>query len=166
MIRSRTVFAIVLLVCASPASGQSPEEVGPQDIRSSFRAEEAPVPAGLVDVYRDLAESWGDENAAAIARLSGGGRVHLVVERAGIRERLVASQLQYALEELFDSSRELVFQFPVQSTYDSASDTGYAVGERTFREREGLEPTTDRVFVAARMERGRWVLTELRLTAR
>lgn len=166
MIRSPTILAIALLVCAAPAFAQSPEEVGPQEVRSSFRAEREPAPAGLVEVYQALAESWGDENAAGIARLSGGGRVHLVVERAGIRERLVASQLQYALEELFESSRELVFRFPVLSTYDPASDTGYAVGERTFREREGLDATTDRVFVAARMERGRWVLTELRLAVR
>lgn len=166
MSRIQTVVAIALLACASSLLAQPPAEVGPQDVGSSFRVPAESVPSGLVEVYRSLAASWEDEDAPGIARLVGHGRVYLVVERAGVRERLAASQLQYLLEELFDSSHELVFRFPLRATYDPESDTGYAVGQRTFRERDGLDPATDRVFVAARVERGRWVLSELRLTTR
>lgn len=161
----RSPVAIVLLAFASPVLAQPPADVGPQDVRFPLRSQDDPAPAGLVELYRALAESWEDEDARAIAHLAGGGRVHVVLQRASVGERLAASQLQYLFEEVFDSTEELLLRFPVRSTYDPSTGTAYAVGERTFRERAGLDPVVDRVFVAARMERGSWVLTELRLTA-
>ena len=46
----------------------------------------------------------------------------------------------------------------------SPADAAYAVGERVFRQDSGGETLVDRIFVGARSERGRWVLTEFRLT--
>ena len=42
--------------------------------------------------------------------------------------------------------------------------TLHAVGQRVFRNGSGIEPQVERVFVAARSDRGRWIVTELRLT--
>jgi hypothetical protein len=38
------------------------------------------------------------------------------------------------------------------------------VGQRVYRDGNGFEPVVERVFVGARSDRGRWVVTELRLT--
>jgi len=166
MSRFRSPLAIILLAIAPPVLAQPPADVGPRDVGSPLVDREDPAPVGLVELYRALAESWEGEDARAIARLAGGGRVHVVLQRASIGERLAASQLQYLFEEVFDSTEELLLRFPVRSTYDPSTGTAYAVGERTFRERPGIDPVVDRVFVAARMERGSWVLTELRLTSK
>ncbi len=162
-IRTHTPFALLFVAAlcgAAPAPGQS---VGQHEVGASLQSSTAAVPASLQDIYARLADSWEAQNSRAIAQLARDGRVFVVVQREGISERLAASQLQYLLEELFDSCEEVAFRFPAYSAYDPAAGTGYAVGERVYRADPGIE-RSDRVFVGARSERGRWVMTELRLT--
>ena len=52
----------------------------------------------------------------------------------------------------------------MSESYDARAEAGYAVGERVSRESPSNETVVERVFVGVRSERGRWVLTELRLT--
>lgn len=162
-LRSSAFLVAVTLAAATHAPAQT---VGPQEVDVSLQAEQEAVPASLQDIYRRLAESWESEDARAIAHLVRGGRVYVVLQREQVGERLAASQLQYLLEELFDSAEEVAFRFPSYSAYDPTAGTGYAVGERIYRESPSpaVETSVDRVFVGARNERGRWVLTELRLT--
>ncbi len=163
----RLVFAMLLLTCnASYIRAQkSGENVGPQEALAPYRSQEAAVPASLQELYRRLAQYWEDENSRAIAHLvAPDGRVHVVVQQEGIGERLASSQLQYLLQEMFDSTEEVTFRFPAYSTYDPTSGAGYAVGQRVYRDGNGFEPTVERVFVGARSDHGRWIVTELRLT--
>lgn len=140
------------------------QEVGPNGVTARLEGQEAAIPASLQEVYRRLAESWRAEDARGIAHLARDGRVYVVVQRKGVGERLAASQLQWLLEELFDASEGVTFRFPAYTAYNPTAGTGYAVGERVFQESPSIEPRVERVFVGARSERGRWVLTELRLT--
>lgn len=140
------------------------QEIGQQPVGASFRAQEATAPESLQEIYRQLADYWEAENARAISQLAREGKVYVVVQREGVSQRLAASQLQYLLEEIFETSQEVTFRFPSYSAYDETARTGYAVGERVYRDSPRIEARTDRVFVGARNERGRWVLTELRLT--
>ena len=159
-------FALGLVTLAwrpMPARAQDPSSVTPREVRSSFRSQEPAIPASLNDVYRRMAAYWEDGNARAIAQLAG-GRVYVVVQRNGVGERLAMSQLQYLLQELFDEGQEVVFRFPAYTAYDPNGGTAYAVGERVWQEEGHPEPRVDRVFVGARNDRGRWVLTEIRLT--
>ena len=87
-----------------------------------------------------------------------------MVQQEGVGERLAAAQLQYLLQEMFESTEEVTFRFPAYSTYDPSTGSSYAVGERVYRDGRGLESHVERVFVGARSDRGRWVVTELRLT--
>lgn len=166
---SRTAALLVVLALhAAPALAQSEGEVGPREVvtplQSPSEAGEAAVPAALQDVFRRLAAYWEVGNARAIAALSKDGRVHVVVQREGVGGRLSSGQLQYVLQDLFEGSQEVVFRFPAYATYDPSAGTGYAVGERVYRENSALATRVDRVFAAARSDRGRWILTELRLT--
>jgi hypothetical protein len=90
--------------------------------------------------------------------------VYVVIQRDGVNQRLAAPQLQFLLDELFDRADEVSFRFPDYSSYDPRAEAGYAVGERVYRQDSGGETLVDRIFVGARSERGRWVLTEFRLT--
>jgi hypothetical protein len=99
-----------------------------------------------------------------VAELARGGRVYVVIQRERINQRLAEAQLQFLLDELFDASEEISFRFPDYSSYDPRAEAGYAVGERIYREDSSAEPVVERIFVGARSEHGRWVLTELRLT--
>ncbi|MBW3555223.1 MAG: hypothetical protein KY466_17075 [Gemmatimonadetes bacterium] len=157
---------LALLALAVPAPAQSGGDVGPREVVTPLQSDEAEpaVPAALQEVFRRLAVYWEDGNPRAIASLAKAGRVHVVVQREGVGGRLSAGQLQYVLEDLFEDAAEVVFRFPAYATYDPSSGTGYAVGERVYREGPALEARVDRVFAAARSERGRWILTELRLT--
>jgi hypothetical protein len=140
-------------------------DVGPREAMTPYRSQEAAVPASLQELYRRLAEYWEDEDSRALAYLvAPDGRVHVVVQQEGVGERLAAAQLQYLLQEMFDSTEEVTFRFPAYSTYDPTSGAGYAVGQRVYRDGRGLEPHVERVFVGARSDRGRWIVTELRLT--
>ncbi len=145
-------------------TGHDQPDVGPRTVQAPYQPREAAVPASLQDVFRRLATSWEAEDARAIAQLARDGRVYVQVQRDGVAERLAASQLQYLLEELFERSSEVTFRFPAYASYDPSSGTGYAVGERVYQDGSGLAARVDRVFAGARSERGRWVLTELRLT--
>ncbi|HET7692525.1 MAG TPA: hypothetical protein VFM44_05515 [Gemmatimonadota bacterium] len=163
----RLVFATLLLSCNASyiRAQESREDIGPRDALAPYRSQEAAVPASLQDLYRRLAEYWEDENSRAIAHLvAPDGRVHVVVQQEGVGERLAAPQLQYLLQEMFDSTEEVTFRFPAYSTYDPTSGAGYAVGQRVYRDGNGFEPLVERVFVGARSDRGRWIVTELRLT--
>lgn len=164
--------ACVLVALALPvasASAQSETDVGPRDVVVPYQPlegdREPAVPAALQEIFHRLATYWEDGNAQAIASLAKESRVHVVVQREGVGGRLSSGQLRYVLEDLFDGSDDVVFRFPAYAAYDPSGGTGYAVGERVFREGGGLATRVDRVFVAARSERGRWILTELRLTA-
>lgn len=170
--RPSTAAGLLLAVLAlsTPAAyAQSDGEVGPREVVVPFRApaqeSESDVPDELRRIFRRLAAYWEAGDARAIASLAKEGRVHVVVEREGVGGRLSSGQLQYVLADLLEGSEEVVFRFPAYAAYDRTGGTGYAVGERVFREGEGLATRVDRVFAAARSERGRWILTELRLTA-
>lgn len=162
----RLALAAVLLVHAPLVRAQdSTPDVGPREAMTPYRPESAAVPASLQEVYRRLASYWEAENSREIAHLlAPDGRVHVVLQREGVGERLAAAQLQYLLQEMFDSTEEITFRFPAYSTYDPSTGTGYAVGQRVYRDGRGLQSYVERVFVAARNDRGRWVVTELRLT--
>jgi hypothetical protein len=148
---------------AHPAWGQASPGVEQQAVRSAFPQEPA-IPASLQEIYRRMAVYWEDQNARAIAQLAGGGRVYLVHQRRGVGERLAASQLQYLLQEMFDEGQEVTFRFPEYTAYDPRAGSAYAVGERVWQGEQASEPSVERVFVGARSDRGRWVLTEIRLT--
>ena len=164
----RLLIALSLLispVTSALAQEEEGESVQPRETFTPYRSEEAAVPGALQDLYRRLADAWVSENSRAIAYLvAPDGRIHVVVQQEGVGERLAAAQLQYLLQEMFENSEEVTFRFPAYSTYDPTSGTGYAVGQRVYRNGHGLEPRVERVFVAARSDRGRWVVTELRLT--
>lgn len=170
MIRHRQILGIAAaasIAIVAPASAQSDRsgEVGPREAVTPLRAPQSePIPTPVQQVYRQLAASWEEDDARAVAGLARDGRVHVVVQRRGVAARLSPGQLQYLLEELFDEAEELVFRFPAHIAYDPASDSGYAVGQRVYQEGPGPETRVDHVFVGIRNERGHWVLTELRLT--
>jgi hypothetical protein len=160
-------FALGLVTLAwrpMPALAQDPSSVTPREVRSSFRPQEPAIPASLNDVYRRMAAYWEDGNARAIAHLAGSGRVYVVVQRSGVGERLAVSQLQYLLQEMFDEGNEVAFRFPEFTAYDPRAGSAYAVGERVWQGEQAPAPSVERVFVGARSDRGRWVLTEIRLT--
>ncbi|HUP02299.1 MAG TPA: hypothetical protein VM737_12390 [Gemmatimonadota bacterium] len=161
--RAFSVLALLLVATARGAGPAAAQSVGQQEVGVSLQGPTVAVPASLQDIYRKLAAAWESEDSRAIAHLAREGRVYVVVQREGIGERLAASQLQYLLEDLFDTTEELEFRFPAYSAYDPEAGTGYAVGERLYNQGPGIE-LSDRVFVGARNEHGRWVLTELRLT--
>ena len=152
-------------VMAVSAMSVDAQEVGQQPVGAPFQQQAPAVPTSLQNTYERLANSWHSGNAREIAQLARDGRVYVVVERERVNQRLVASQLQYLLQELFDSTDEIELRFPASTVYDPASRSGYAVGERVYREGPAEKPRTDRVFAGMRQVRGRWVLTELRLTA-
>jgi hypothetical protein len=147
-----------------PALAQDGAAPGPRQVRTSLREQEPAVPASLQEIYRRMAAYWEDHNARAIAQLAGGGRVYVVIQRMGVGERLAASQLQYVLQELFDAGQEMEVRFPAYTAYDPRAGTAYAVGERAWLDHQDPEPRIDRIFVGARNDGGRWVLTEIRLT--
>lgn len=122
------------------------------------------VPPSLEEIYRRLGSAWEAGDARGVAELARGGRVYVVIQRERINQRLAEPQLQFLLDELFDASEEISFRFPDYSSYDPRAEAGYAVGERMYREDSSAEPVVERIFVGARSEHGRWVLTELRLT--
>lgn len=157
------LLALALVTAQAPAQS----DVGPREVVTPLQApvSEPAVPDALQGVFRRLADHWQDGDARAIAALAREGRVHVVVQREDVGGRLSAGQLQYVLEDLFEGAEEVVFRFPAYAAFDPSAGTGYAVGERVYREGAGMEPRVDRVFAAARSERGRWILTELRLTA-
>ncbi len=138
--------------------------MGPREVVVPYQAEPAAVPGALQELYRRFAAYWEDGNARAIARLARDSRVHVVVQRRGVGARLSPSQLQYLLQEVFDDSEEVALRFPGYAAYDPASGTGYAVGERVYRDGHGHEDHVERVFLGARSERGHFALTEIRLT--
>lgn len=160
------ILALLLTIHAPPARAQSDNpDVAPRETLAPYRLEEAAVPASLQEIYRRLAAYWEAENSRALAQLlAPGGRVHVVLQQQGVGERLAAAQLQYLLQEMFESTEEVTFRFPAYSTYDPSTGTGYAVGQRVYRDGRGLQSYVERVFVAARSDRGRWIVTELRLT--
>lgn len=156
-------IALVGLLAAAPIAAQ---DIGQREVGAAFRStDEAAIPPPLQAVYDRLADSWRDEDARAIAELARDGRVQVVVQREGISQRLAASQLQYVLDEIFETSVELGFRYPGRPIYDPELGVGYAVGERRYQEGARVEPRVDRIFVGARNEHGRWVLSELRLLA-
>lgn len=164
-------FLGVLLVClaltvsiAAPASAQQLDRELDQRRVGAVAPGQETAPASLQDVYRRLASAWWSGDAREVAELALGGRVYVVIQRERINQRLAAPQLQFVLAELFDGSEELSFRFPDYSSYDARAEAGYAVGERVSRESPSNETVVERVFVGVRSERGRWVLTELRLT--
>ena len=166
--RTSTVIFFALAVTslggiAGPAGAQTTGSVEPYQVRSSL-GQEAAIPASLQEIYRRMAVYWEDQNARAIAQLAGGGRVYLVLQRRGVGERLAASQLQYLLQEMFEEGQEVAFRFPEFTAYDPRAGSAYAVGERVWQSDQAPEPNVERVFVGARSDRGRWVLTEIRLT--
>lgn len=169
MKRATIRLLIALLLVTSPGvsvlAQEDGESVRPRETFTPYGSEAAAVPAALQELYRRLADYWVSENSRAIAYLMApDGRIHVVVQQEGVGERLAAAQLQYLLQEMFENSEEVTFRFPAYSTYDPTSGTGYAVGQRVYRNGHGLEPRVERVFVAARSDRGRWFVTELRLT--
>ncbi len=151
-------------VVAVSAASVHAQEVGQQPVGAPFQPQAPAVPTSLQDTYERLANFWQSGNAREIAQLARDGRVYVVVERERVNQRLAASQLQYLLQELFDSTDEIELRFPASTHYDPDSRTAYAVGERVYREGPAEKPRTDRVFAGTRQVRGRWVLTELRLT--
>jgi hypothetical protein len=122
------------------------------------------APESLQEIYRQLASAWESRDARGVTRLARGGRVYVVIQRDGVNQRLAAPQLQFLLDDLFDRADEVSFRFPDYSSYDPRAEAGYAVGERVYRQDSVGETLVDRIFVGARSERGRWVLTEFRLT--
>ncbi|MGH7563595.1 MAG: hypothetical protein ACREK5_04135 [Gemmatimonadota bacterium] len=163
-----TLFAVPLVglvltlwsVSSLPAQELEQRPVG---VSPSPRQEAAP--ASLREIYRQLASAWESGDARGVSELARGGRVYVVIQRERVNQRLAEPQLQFLLDELFDASEEISFRFPDYSSYDPRAEASYAVGERVYREDSSAEPVVERVFVGARSERGRWVLTELRLTA-
>ncbi len=153
--------AAVVVVSATSVDAQ---EIGQQPVGAQFQPQVPPVPTSLQETYDQLANFWQSGNAREIAQLARDGRVYVVIQRERVNQRLAASQLQYLLQDLFDSSDEIELRFPASTHYDADSGTAYAVGERVYREGPAEEPRTDRVFASTRQVRGRWVLTELRLT--
>ena len=142
--------------------------VGAQELEQSpvgsLLPRQQSAPEDLQEIYRQLASAWEAQDARAVTRLARGGRIYVVIQREGVNQRLAAAQLQFLLDELFDRADEVSFRFPDYSSYDPRADAAYAVGERVFRQDSGGETLVDRIFVGARSERGRWVLTEFRLT--
>jgi len=164
-IRLAILAALLFLDVPLVRAQNESQDVGPRETMTPYSTQEAAVPAALQEIYRRLAEYWQDENSRAIAQLvAPDGRVHVVLQQEGVGERLAAAQLQYLLQEVFDSTEEVTFRFPAYSTYDPSAGTGYAVGQRVYRDGRGLQSHVERVFVGARSDRGRWVVTELRLT--
>lgn len=151
-----------LLAVALPARAQG-SGMAPREIRTPLRPQEA-VPASLQEIYRRIAAYWEDQNARAIAQLAGGGRIYVVVQRKGVGERLAAGQLQVLLQEMFGEGQEVDVRFPEVTAYDPRVGSAYAIGQRVWLDSRDSEPRTDRLFVGARNDRGRWVLTEIRLT--
>ncbi|MGH7572659.1 MAG: hypothetical protein ACREMK_12570 [Gemmatimonadota bacterium] len=162
-----TPFAVLLvglvltLWSATPAPAQ---ELDQRRVGASLAPRQAAAPASLRQIYGQLASAWESGDARGVAELARGGRVYVVIQRERVNQRLAEPQLQFLLDELFDASEEISFRFPDYSSYDPRAEAGYAVGERVSREDSAAEPVVERVFVGARSERGRWVLTELRLT--
>lgn len=159
------------VVAVLTTSGAWAQDVGPQEVITPIEPRalapeepEAEPPEELLDIYERLANYWEAEDARAISDLAREGRVFVVVQRENVSGRLATSQLRFLLQDLFDSSDEVTFRFPATSHYNPRDGSGYAVGERVFQEAPGMEAHIDRVFVGARYEGGRWVLTELRLT--
>ncbi len=159
-----SLAALMVAVVLATATWVDAQEVGQQPIGAQFQPQAPAVPTSLQDTYERLANFWQSGNAREIAQLARDGRVYVVVQRERVNQRLAASQLQYLLQELFDSSDEIELRFPTSTHYDPESQTAYAVGERVYSEGPAEDPRTDRVFASARQVRGRWVLTELRLT--
>lgn len=153
---------LTVLLTAAPAASQVDQRPVVAPLREG--TQDTAVPAEVDRTFRRFAALWQSGDARAISHLVRDGRVHVVVQRDGIGARLSSGQLQYLLDEVFDASREVRLRFPSTVSYDPGTDSAWAVGERVYRDGPGLEPRTDRIFVGARNERGRWVLTELRLT--
>ncbi|MGH7564440.1 MAG: hypothetical protein ACREK5_08455 [Gemmatimonadota bacterium] len=146
---------------ATPAPAQ---ELDQRRVGASLAPRQEAAPASLREIYRQLASAWESGDARGVAELARGGRVYVVIQREQVNQRLAEPQLQFLLDELFDASEEISFRFPDYSSYDPRAEASYAVGERVYREDSSAEPVVERVFVGTRNERGRWVLTELRLT--
>ncbi|HWC05709.1 MAG TPA: hypothetical protein VG799_00520 [Gemmatimonadota bacterium] len=163
----RTVFLRPLLAGLLLTLG-SVNPLGAQELEQSpvgsFLPRQQSAPESLQEIYRQLASAWEARDARAVTRLARGGRVYVVIQREGVNQRLAAPQLQFLLDELFDRADEVSFRFPDYSSYDPRAEAGYAVGERVYRQDSAGETFVDRIFVGARSERGRWVLTEFRLT--
>lgn len=160
-----TLFAVLLAPALifwdpmpAPAQELDQRRVG------AFAPRQEAAPASLQEIYRQLASAWEAGDARGVAELARGGRVYVVIQRERINQRLAEPQLQFLLDEVFDTSEEISFRFPDYSSYDPRAEAGYAVGERTYLEDSSAEPLVERIFVGARSEHGRWVLTELRLT--
>lgn len=157
-----SVVPVGLFLAPALVAGQ---EVGQQQVGAAFATPVPAVPTSLKTTYEQLASSWRSGNAREVAEMARDGRVYVVVQRHGVSQRLAASQLQYLLDEMFGATDEIEFRFPAYTVYDADSRAGYAVGERVYREGPDEDPRTERVFIGARSERGRWVMTELRITA-
>lgn len=157
-------LALTTMLSSPGASRAQDGDVGPREVVVPLQSEPAAVPGTLQEIYRRFAAYWEDGNARAIARLARDSRVYVVVQRRGVGARLSASQLQYLLEEVFDGADEVALRFPTYAAYDPATGTGYAVGERVFRDGAGHATHIERLFVGSRSERGHWNLTEIRLT--
>lgn len=156
---------MVASVLAVPAPLRAQEsDVGAQEVLVPYQAEPAAVPGALNELYRRFAAYWEDGNARAIARLARDARVHVVVQRRGVGARLSSSQLQFLLQDVFDEAEEVALRFPGYAAYDPGTGTGYAVGERVYRDGPSHDTHVDRIFLGARSERGHFVLTEIRLT--
>lgn len=167
MRRSNSLVTLLvgLVLSLAGASSASAQEMDQRRVGAPLLPRQEVAPPSLQEIYRKLASAWEAGDARQVAQLARGGRVYVVIQRERINQRLAAPQLQFLLDELFESAEELSFRFPDYSSYDPRAEAGYAVGERVYREGPSGEPVVERVFVGARSERGRWVLTELRLTA-
>lgn len=159
-LRSLLVGLALTLVSVSPLGAQELE----QSSVGALVPRRQTAPASLQEIYRRLASAWEAQDARAVTRLAHGGRVFVVIQREGVSQRLAAPQFQYLLDEVFEQADEVSFRFPDYSSYDPQAEAGYAVGERVYRQEAGGEARVDRIFVGVRSERGRWVLTEFRLT--
>lgn len=159
--------ATAALLGVTPVHAQSGDEVGARQVVVPLHpdGQDTVVPAELDGALRRFAALWQDGDARAISGLVQSGRVHVVVPREGVGARLSSGQLQFFLEELFEESRAVRLRFPDTVGYDPSTRTGWAVGERVYREGQALDARADQLFVGLRNDRGRWSLTEIRLTA-
>ncbi len=157
----RHIAWLVLLIVAvafTDAPGQKVIRRG--DKRRGTALKESPLAT-----FKGIEGAWAEQDARALARFAGEGKVFVNVMGIGQRGGYFSrSQVHYLFKRMFKTYPHTKFKFVKYHNLDKPDGRVYGIAQRNYRNNRNGKVYRDKVYVTLRSEGEVWVVDEIKTT--
>ena len=151
------VLLVVTIACA--------DAVGQRVIRKGGKRRGTALKGSPLATFKGIEKAWAKEDARALARYAGEGKVFVNVMGIGQRGGYFSRpQVHYLFKRMFKTYAHTKFKFVKYHNLDKPDGRVYGIAHRSYRNNSKGKVYQDKVYVTLSSDGEVWVVDEIKTT--